>query len=48
MGKNEVRHGHFKNCRNPKWHFIKTIEIDAKVYKKWHGDIGKNKKWRVT
>ncbi len=31
MGKNEVRHGHFKSCRNPMWPFIKTVEGDVKV-----------------
>ncbi len=31
MGKNEVRQGHFKSCRNPTWPFIKTVESDVKV-----------------
>ncbi len=29
--KNEVRHDHFKSCRNPTWPFIKTVESDVKV-----------------
>ncbi len=31
MVKNEVRHGHFKSCKNPTWPFIKTVESDVKV-----------------
>ncbi len=31
MGKNEVRHGHYKICRSPTWAFIKTVESDVKV-----------------
>ncbi len=29
--KNEVRHGHFKSCRNPMWPFIKTVQSDVNV-----------------
>ncbi len=29
--KNDMRHGHFKSCRNLTWPLIKTVEGDVKV-----------------